>query len=286
MNSKGKIILPVLIALIVIFIAAAAFIFNLYQKEYAQNVKLQGQLVELENRQKETASQLEASKKTAADLEIQLQEAKNRIDSLAQELGAEKAAHAGTSNELEQLKGDLSNQKSLREELEGRLNQVQEESRQIREEIKIMQEQKLTLEEKIKNLEEGAAKIELGTVVVNPEATAALAVPAGDQPPAALEPMIAPAAKAQKPAKAQAVLVAKGQEGKVLIVNKEFNFVVINLGSKDKVAVGDEFLVSRGGKPIGDIKVEKVHEFMSAAGFAESLRESIRENDKVTQKIR
>lgn len=285
MNSKGKIILPILIVLIIIFVAAAAFIFNLYQKEYAQNVKLQGQLVELENRQKQTAAQLDESKKNAADLEIQLQEAKTRIDSLAKELGAEKAAHADTSSKLEQLQGDLSSQKSLREELEGRLTQVQDESKQIREEIKIMQQQKLALEEKIKNLEEGAAKIELGTVVVNPETAAATAAPVV-QPAQAVEPMIAPATRAAKPVKAGPQLSAKGQEGKVLIVNKEFNFVVINLGSKDKVSVGDEFLVSRGAKPIGDIKVEKVHEFMSAAGFAESLRDAIRENDKVTQKIR
>jgi hypothetical protein len=286
MNSKGKIILPILIVLIIIFVALAAFIFNLYQKEYAQNVKLQGQLVELENRQKQTAAQLEESKKNAADLELQLQEAKNRIDGLAKELGAEKAAHVATSGQLEQLKGDLSSQKSLREELEGRLNQVQEESKQIREEIKIMQQQKSALEEKIKNLEEGAAKIELGTVVVNPETAGASSEPAIAQSAASAMPVSEPITKAVKPAKAGSQLVARGQEGKVLIVNKEFNFVVINLGSKDKVSVGDEFSVSRAGKPIGDVKVEKVHEFMSAAGFAEQLRDSIKENDKVTQRTR
>ncbi len=282
MNSRGKILLPILIVLIVIFIAAAGFIFNLYQKEYAQNVKLQGQLVELENRQKQTAAQLEESKKNAADLEIQLQEAKSRIDALANELTAEKSAHADTSRRLEQLQGDLTNQKSLREDLEGRLNQVQEESKKIKEEIKIMQQQKTALEEKIKNLEEGVANVELGKVVVSPDAPAATGP--GDQPPALASPEPAPANV--KPAKQGPPLVAKGQEGKVLIVNKEFNFVVINLGSKDKVSLGDEFQVSRAGKPIGDIKVEKVHEFMSAAGFNESLRDAIRENDKVIQKIR
>ena len=284
MNSRGKILLPILIVLIVIFIAAAAFIFNLYQKEYAQNVKLQGQLVELENRQKQTAAQLEESKKNAADLEMQLQEAKSRIDALANELTAEKSAHADTSQRLEQLQGDLMNQKSLREDLETRLNQIQEESKQIKEEVKIMQQQKTALEEKIKNLEEGVANVELGKVVVNPDAPAALAAGPGNQPPALVPPEPAPANV--KPAKQGPSLVAKGQEGKVLIVNKEFNFVVINLGSKDKVSLGDEFQVSRAGKPIGDIKVEKVHEFMSAAGFNESLRDAIRENDKVIQKIR
>ncbi|PIQ86756.1 MAG: hypothetical protein COV73_04210, partial [Candidatus Omnitrophica bacterium CG11_big_fil_rev_8_21_14_0_20_43_6] len=151
-----------------------------------------------------------------------------------------------------------------------------------------MQQQKLALEEKIKNLEAGAANVELGKVVVNPEVDQPAVEAAAVQPEAA-QPAAAPEAKPAKPvksAKKEKPLVAQGQEGKVLIVNKEFNFVVINLGSKDKVGVGDEFLISRSGKPIGDIKVEKVHEFMSAAGFSEELKNAIKENDKVTQKIR
>jgi DNA repair exonuclease SbcCD ATPase subunit len=283
MFSKGKIILPVLIALIIISLTLAAGGFYLYQKESAQNVKLQGQIVELEKRQQKTAAQLEESKKLAADLELKLQEAKNQIDSLAGELTAEKSAHTETSNKLEQLKSDLISQKSLREDLEKRLNQVQEESKQVKEEKKIMQQQKLALEEKIKNLEEGAANVELGKVVVSPEAVQPDSQAAASQLKAADAQQIAPKAKI---AKGERLLASKGQEGKVLIVNKEFNFVVINLGSKDKINVGDEFLVSRAGKPIGDLKVEKVHELMSAAGFSEQLKDLIKENDKVTQKIR
>ncbi|HNW39233.1 MAG TPA: hypothetical protein PL125_06325 [Candidatus Omnitrophota bacterium] len=286
MHRKGAILLPVLIVLVVISMALAAGIFYLYQKEYAQNIKLQGQIAELETRQKLTASQLEESKKTATDLELKLQEAKSRMDSLAGELAAEKSAHSDTSNKLEQLKNDLANQKSQREELENRLSQVQDDSKQIKEQIKIMQQQKAALEEKIKNLEEGAANVELGKVVVSPED----ALPSADaelnqfkktdEKTAVAEPKVAPAVKKAP------LLLANGIEGKVMIVNKEFNFVVINLGSKDKVKIGDVFSVSRAGKLLGDIKIEKVHEFMSAAGFAAEMKDLIKENDKVTQRTK
>jgi len=283
MFRKGTIILPVLIVLIIISLASAAGIFYLYQKEYAQNIKLQGQIVELEGRQRQTATQLEASKKIAAELELKLQEAKSRMDTLANELAVEKTAHAATSSKLEQFKDDLFKQQSLREDLEGKLNQVQEDSKQIKEQIKIMQKQKIVLEEKIKNLEVGAANVELGKVVVNPEAASGAA---GATVNATEEKAIMPQDKPLKAAKKAQPVLAKGQEGKIMIVNKEFNFVVINLGSKDKVSLGDEFVVSRAGKPIGDLKVEKVHEFMSAAGFAAELKDQIRENDLVTQKIK
>ena len=286
MYRKGTILLPVLIALVIISLVLAGGVFYLYQKEHAQNVKLQGQIAELENRQRLTTSQLEESKKVATDLELKLQEAKKRIDSLADELTAEKSAHAETSNKLEQFKADLSNQKSLREDLENRLNQVQDDSKQIKEQIKIMQQQKVALEEKIKNLETGAGGVELGTVVVNPELPQLANDVVQVQPKMADAKINAPDTKIPKVIKKEQTPLANGQEGKVMIVNKEFNFVVINLGSKDKVSVGDEFLVSRSGKPIGNLKVEKVHEFMSAAGFAVELKDLIKENDKVTQKTK
>jgi predicted RNase H-like nuclease (RuvC/YqgF family) len=270
MHRKGSILLPVLIALFIISLFAAAGVFYLYQKEFAQNIKLQAQVVELENRQRQTADQLEESKKVATELTLKLQEARSKMDSMSNELSQEKAAHLETSNKLEQLKDDLSNQKSLRQDLENKLAQLQEDSKQIKEQIRIMQEQKASLEQKIKNLEEGSSNVELGKVVVNNEEVA----PVNTNAAAAI------------PARNVVLPSSNGLEGKVMIVNKEFNFVVINLGSKDKVKVGDEFLVYRSGRTVGEIKVEKVHEFMSAAGFPVDLKDAIRENDTVKQKAK
>ncbi len=288
MYRRGAILLPVLIILVILSFVLGAGIFYLYQNEYTQNIKLQGQIAELENRQRSTASQLEASKQAATELELKLQETKRRMDALAEDLAVEKAAHAQTSAQLEQFQADLSNQRALREELENRLVQVQTDSQQIKEQIKIIQQQKIELEEKIKNLEIGASGVELGTVVVNPEvAQLAEEVLQGQAAAKTTETKtVPPVAKFVKSAKKEQVVLAQGQEGKVLVVNNEFNFAVINLGSKDKVSVGDEFLVSRAGQSIGDLKVEKVHEFMSAAGFAPQLKDLIKENDKVMQKIK
>ena len=286
MHRKGKILLPVLIVLVITSLFLAAGVYYLYQGECAQNVKLQRQIVELENRQRLTTGQLEESKKTAVDLELKLQEAKSKMDSLTSELAAEKLAHGETSNKLEQFKADFLKQKSLREDLENRLNQVQGDSKQIKEQIKIMQQQKVVLEEKIKNLESGADGVELGKVVVNPVIFQPDNEPAQPQSEMADQKIDIVSSKALEVTKNQPPSLSKGLEGKVMIVNKEFNFVVINLGSKDKVSVGDEFLVSRSGKPIGDLKVEKVHEFMSAAGFAVELKDLIKESDLVTQKTK
>lgn len=283
MYRKGTIILPVLIVLIVISLALAAVSFSLYQKEHAQNIQLQQQITDLESRQRITEGKLGDVKKQASELTLKLQEANGKVDSLIKEMVQRKSELAETSNQLEQSKADLQQQKSLRQDLENRLKDAQDEGKQIKEQIKIIQKQKSELEDKIKNMEGGSSGVELGKVVVSGEPvvidnTAKGKIKADNERIKAAE---------LKQAKANKIVqtpISAILEGKVMIVNKEFNFVVINLGSKDKVDVGDEFKVFRDGKYIGDIKVEKVHESMSAAGFIPELRDLIKENDKIMQK--
>jgi hypothetical protein len=76
-------------------------------------------------------------------------------------------------------------------------------------------------------------------------------------------------------------------EGKVLVVNRDYNFVVINLGSQQGIKLDDEFAVYHKEKYIGDIKVEKLHDSMSAAGFVSTqIKDKIAEGDKVVLKTK
>jgi predicted RNase H-like nuclease (RuvC/YqgF family) len=280
MSRKGTIILPVLIVLIIISLSFAVVSFYLYQKEHAQNIQLQDQVTELNQRQRVTEGKLEDTKKAASELTLKLQEANSKVDSLTEELTQQKSTLTETSHKLDQVNSDLQQQKSLREDLEGRLKTAQDEGKQIKEKIKIIQQQKAELEDKIKNMEVGSEGVELGRVIVNGEAAVADDTAKGK----AKDKVSAVAVKSQKVGKKPAV--PAGLEGKVMIVNKEFNFAVINLGSRDNINVGDAFAIYHDGKYLGDLKVEKVHDSMSAAGFAPELKDFIKENDKITQKAK
>jgi len=60
---------------------------------------------------------------------------------------------------------------------------------------------------------------------------------------------------------------------------------VINLGSKDGVALDDVFYVYHSNKYIGDIKLEKIHDSMAAAGFVSAnIKNKIAEGDRVVKK--
>lgn len=285
MHRQGKIILPVLIVLIVISLVSTAASFYLYQKEHAQNIQLQEQIAELNNRQRITEDKLGESKKQASELEAKLRESAAKVDSLTKEIIQSKSELEETLNKLEQFRADLEEQKSLRQDIENRLKAAQDEGKEIKEQIKVIQKQKAELEDKIKNMESGSTGVELGKVVVAGEPVV-IDNTARGKVKAANEKISAAALKAEKTDKKTQIPAPAVLEGKVMIVNKEFNFAVINLGSKDKVEPGQEFRVTRDGKYIGDLKVEKVHESMSAAGFAAELKDLIKENDKVTQKAK
>ena len=62
--------------------------------------------------------------------------------------------------------------------------------------------------------------------------------------------------------------------------------MVINLGRKDGAAVGDQFSIYHGNQYIGDVKVEKVQEAMSAAGFvSDEAKNNVKEGDRVIKKF-
>lgn len=69
------------------------------------------------------------------------------------------------------------------------------------------------------------------------------------------------------------------------MVNKDYNFAVINLGSKDGISIGEAFSVYHDNKYVGDLKAEKVHDSMTAAGFVSvDIKAKLSEGDKVVQK--
>ena len=68
----------------------------------------------------------------------------------------------------------------------------------------------------------------------------------------------------------------------VLTVNRQFNFVVVNMGLRDKVKIGDVLRVEQKGKLIGRIQVEKLYENFSACAIMEEVKPAqIHEGDLV-----
>ena len=253
----------ILAVLILISLSLAGGGFYLFQKERAKTLDLEQKLEELNAKQRAMEAKLKESERLISDMQVKLQEAKSQIDTLGNDLQQEKTARVEALSKIEQFRADLEQQKGLRSDLEKKLSVAEEDLRKAQSQLKLLASQRTALESKIKDLETKSKEIELGNIVVNPET------------------IQLPAEKKEETAQAPRL------EGKILVINKDYNFMVINLGTKDGISSGDVFSIYHNNKYVGDAKVEKVHDAMSAAGFlSEGIKDKVNEGDEVVQKVK
>jgi len=268
MPEKIKSPIVIFIILILVSLSFAGTAFFLLQKEKTKNLSLQEELDSLKIKHNAAETRLEEYKKTISRLDLKLKDAQTNIDTLSSTLEQETKAKQEALDQVQQLEEDFQQQKGLRANLEIKLEQTQKNTERAQAQLKEIESKKAELEAKIKDLEAQSQQaqaqgVELGTIVVGPEGSS---VSAG-----------------QTKGKA----VTSSLEGKVLVINKDYNFVVINIGSKDGVSAGDVFALYHNNKYIGDIKVGKIHESMSAADFTSgSIRDVVSEGDRVVQKAK
>ena len=271
MVGKVRVLILILIVLIVVSLSLANRLFYLLQKEQAKNSALQTELESTKKQQQIIETKLEESKKMVSTLELKLRESEGRIDTLTRDLEQEKTAKQEALTQVEQLGADLEKKDELSSALENKLTQVREDTKKKEAQLKELEARKSELETKLNELEaKSKSAVELGTIVVGSEAGSP-----GEKPSEST-------GKQRKK-----TTVTSSLEGKVLVVNKDYNFVVINLGTKDGLDIGDIFSVQHNNKYIGDVKVEKVHDSMSAAGFASmEMKDKVNEGDKVLLKTK
>lgn len=74
-------------------------------------------------------------------------------------------------------------------------------------------------------------------------------------------------------------------EGSIVVINKEHDFAVINMGEANGITVDQILSVYRGKKYLGNIKIERVQNNLSVADFILPLnKDKAREGDKVVLK--
>ena len=291
--DRAKSPVLVLIVLVIVSLIFLGGTFFLLQKEKNRSQTLQEELDDVKTRQRITETKLDDSKKMLSEMESKLKSAQDQITSLSAELQQEKAAKQESVAQLAQLKQDLDEQKTLRSDLENKFTQSQQDAQKMQAQLNELDAKKKELEIKIKDLESKTSGVELGKIVVSPEASAA-SVPQVTTKETAKEKAKKQAAskKSSKQAAAApdainvpAQVAETGSEGKVLVLNKEYDFAVINLGSKDGINVGDLFSAYHNNNYIGDLKIEKLHDSMAAAGFVTpDVKDKISEGDKIVKK--
>ena len=235
--DKGKLATVSIVSAVIIFLAVGF----LYTSERNKRINLERQLSDLNVKFVASETSLKSAKSEVERLTQKLQSAEAELRITAQELNDIKTVKQEVMAQLNETRTELEKQIYQKLDVEQRLNKAKEDVKKLQDELSRMDAMRLDLEAKIRDIEEGAPtmksadnNVELGQIVVSgPERV-----------------------KPAEPLKAT-----------VLVVNKEYSFAVINLGSKDGLALNDVLGVYDRDKFIGDVTVEKLQEAMCAVNF-------------------
>ncbi|PIQ81981.1 MAG: hypothetical protein COV76_06120 [Candidatus Omnitrophica bacterium CG11_big_fil_rev_8_21_14_0_20_64_10] len=273
MAEKPKIGQILLIVFLVLSVGAGIFLYlglsseqnqrKFYERQYnkvkAEQMALQREIDEL----KSAKSALEG------DLETSKAEAQKAADELAQEKRARETLTARISQMTQEAKTFQIQLESERQEkltLTDELAKAKQSYRSLSNELTTLRQAKEALERRVKEMLKNRSDA-IEPIVVTPPVVSG----SGNTQSASSGYSSSPASS------------AAGKSGKVLVVNREFNFVVINLGSNDGLAPGMTItLAKENGEPLGQAEVERVYDNMAAATLvAESQMGKVREGDGV-----
>ncbi|MDD5669924.1 MAG: hypothetical protein PHE58_07860 [Candidatus Omnitrophica bacterium] len=281
MMNKGKAYLLILVVMILLSLSFAGATFYLLQKEKATTSDLKKELDKVTGKLVKTNKRFEQAKKAVFSMDIKLKNSKTDIDKLKTDLTQAEAQKLEMNNLVNDMKMSLEKEKVAKVELEGKIAQAQDELKQLKANIDDISGQKTKLEEMVKDLRNQVSQVDLGKIVVNPaesEETPESKVSEKSKTASKKKGKAASSQESKQP-------VSGGMEGKILVINKDYSFAVINLGSKDGVKIGNTFAVYHKDAYVGDVKVEKIHDSMSAAGFmSEDLKGKVVEGDKAVLK--
>ena len=266
-GRSGRVAIVVLGIFTLLSIAAAgvAVFFQMQERTLRLAREKELRLAKAENSQlQKDVSDVTAAKKQA---EGDLVQAKGDLEKAVQELAEEHKTREELAKavdqrqkEIDRLSKDLDQIRAERTQLNQRLAQLTEQHKTLETHLDEVENAKTELETKMTQLSQGQPTVELEKVVVTD----------------------AGAGSAAGPATGAVVGATAGPQGQVVVVNRDYDFVVMNLGKNQGLALGQEFNVIRDNQVLGRVRVEKIYDELSAAAILpQSKKDAIREGDLV-----
>ena len=241
--------------------------------EMKKRIWTEGQLEKVTSAKEALEQEKEELTKAKETLESQLNDATSKAKQIEEQFAAEKRNREAMAADLSRAQSEagdlrtrLESERREKLDLTEELSKAKQSYRSLSNELTTLRQAKEALEKRVKEML-SAQTNEADRIVVTPTPSAEVPVRPSQQP--------------QKPT-AVSTVPGKSLEGKVLVVNREFNFVVVNLGSKSGIKEGTRVSVLRGDKSLGTAQVEKLYENMAAATImTEEKKGQIKEGDTV-----
>lgn len=238
-SARFPLIILSLLSVIFLLVAVQQFLGG--QKEKSNRAVTEKTLEDTKEAKDQLQKELDEQKKLRSEMELQVTDLKGKVSSLqeqaeqlaiqiAEERKAKEDALAQLSEKVKEVEGIKTNFESAKKEhlsLQEQYDKINKEYESLQQQLKSVRVANDNLTRQLQDLEANK-EVELDKIVVTPGAEA---------------------------------------EGKVLVVNKEFNFIVVSAGNNRGLRPGVVLTILRDGKFVAKVQVEKVYETMSAANI-------------------
>ncbi len=272
--TKFSIVLLFLLSLVAF--ALTVVLFSVRENEKAKRIQLEQINVELENQ----IGTLEADKQQlqarADDLDAKYRDA-------VSDLNEARADADDARRELAESQKTLDSQTGEMKELKKAVQMTEDRNRELEETLN-------KFEERLKEMQGAGGASSWDVSSFSPASSDTITVETADQSKV-ME--LAPSRSSGDPANSafqletnlSQVVSESLQAGRVLLVNQKFNFVIINMGSKQGLQIGDSFLITENGEKVVKVQVEKLYDDYSAAKITDVVgnRLLLKEGNLVTR---
>ncbi len=277
---------PIITILLVVFLIAAsagvAVLYFLKQDELEKRLAVEKKLDQVESDYRDLDKELKDTMLVKKQLELDIETGKERYRKIETEFESTSAQKEELSKKLEikmkviaSIKSKLEKETNTSSKVSNKLERVSRDYADIKTQLRQIRMAKEALENRIIQMsrKNQSKFVELEKIIVDSDEPA-VAVPVrasvGGKTMEAQRPLfktLGPPARI---------------EGQILVVNKEFAFVVINVGEKDGIKNAEVLDVYRGTELLGKVQVERIYETMSSAIILPQVtKQEIKEGDSV-----
>jgi type II secretory pathway pseudopilin PulG len=274
MKKSGKTMVIFLILIVVILISGISISLFLLSKETQTRKATEASLEQLKARNQKIDEALKDAQQQIDVLTGKNKDADDKINSLMEELDLESGLREQIKAENKKLKETLEAEAKakvdLRQKLTAELEGVQaklkeseakvQEAAGLQQKIDDLTKQNTELQSAAKAVEDAKTVQQMRGEIIPP--------PVAEQEKVDLDRIV--------------VTPDDAKQGKVLNVDTETEFLIFDLGVRHGIQVGDMMSVYRGKTYLGDVKVTRAQDEMSAADFIPPFSSrKVRKNDQV-----
>ena len=263
--QAGRMLVPLLgvLAALAMGVAAVAIVLQTQERDKRQAKERELELAVAENH--DLQAQLEDSQQARARVEEDLGRTRKELAKSQEEIAKAVEAQEALSRSVEDRQREI-------DRLTKDLDDTHTELKRIGAQFADLQAQRSTMQQQVADLENAKSQLEEQLAEASSRPTVELEKVLVTDGGAAGGVSITPV-----PPTSQGI-----PDGQVVVVNREYDFIVMNLGRHHGLSVGQEFQIVRGNNILGRVKVEKVYDELSAAAILpDSQKDSIREGDAV-----